>query len=170
MMGTINESAGDAQLPPETFNDVFNMWWPRLENEVEQILSRGRPSSDGVSRTDRELLEELLQISRHNLMRASNSEIEFGAVPTGLVNDLLRNASRLGQIAIERDLPEALEPIDEIFHVVEYLARMSPDNHKVPGIADDVRQQMAENLRVRRPIPGRNVLARTLSESGGKNY
>ena len=40
---------------------VFDIWWPKLEEKVTQELSKTeKPVLNSVSRTDRELLEELL--------------------------------------------------------------------------------------------------------------
>ncbi len=48
------------------------MWWPKLESKVKKILETNNVSNTSV-RNDRELLEEILAISRLTAKRTSDS-------------------------------------------------------------------------------------------------
>ncbi len=61
---SINAEGGDAKLLDSTFDDVFEMWWPRLEEKVAQILDSESSTDALPHRTDRSILEELLELTR----------------------------------------------------------------------------------------------------------
>ncbi len=72
---TINNSAGDARLDPAVLETVFEMWWPKLDEQVTEIL---RSHDNGVKedkRSDRDMLEELLELMRLNTSRPSRSRV-----------------------------------------------------------------------------------------------
>lgn len=75
LISTINNVAGDAKLETSVLDSVFTMWWPRLQEQVSQLLS-SRASDDAVdTRSDRDMLEEVLALARmrtSRLSRASN--------------------------------------------------------------------------------------------------
>ena len=63
LMNIINERMDAGKLQMKTLDAVFQKWWPDLEREVEEILSEV-PTSDEPIRSDRDLLEEILNHSR----------------------------------------------------------------------------------------------------------
>lgn len=63
---TINNTAGDAKLEPGVLDDVFDMWWPRLEERVKQVIGSHDKKSEKDRRTDRDILEEILELARLN--------------------------------------------------------------------------------------------------------
>ena len=66
LIGTLNNLAGDSRLADGVLTNVFNMWWPQLEERVKKIYAafENQPAQPGSERTDRELLEEVLQLTR----------------------------------------------------------------------------------------------------------
>lgn len=85
LMKTVNESGGDSALSSETFNGVFEMWWPRLEGNISQILQESSGEEPETQRTDRDILEEILLISRQRIRDSSRA----GFIPEKLILDLL---------------------------------------------------------------------------------
>lgn len=65
VMKTVNSQLGDLSLEPNVMDSVFDKWWPDLEEKVNAVLTQAAPpqSTKGL-RSDRELLEEVLKISR----------------------------------------------------------------------------------------------------------
>jgi len=66
LMSTINNAAGDQRLTDGVFNDVFQMWWPKLADRVKSILD-GHEVVKVVTpslRTERDLIEEILSLTR----------------------------------------------------------------------------------------------------------
>lgn len=101
LITTINAAAGDARLEPAVLESVFEMWWPKLQQEVASILQSHKKDGDVERRSERDILEEVLELTRLNAMRSSKT-------------------TRFG----ERALTELLEVLDELTFVI---ARRGPD-------------------------------------------
>jgi hypothetical protein len=68
LMHTINKKIKDQNenfLPEKDLDKIFNVFWPILEGELNNIKKVSSEASK-QTRTDRELLEEILQIVRSN--------------------------------------------------------------------------------------------------------
>lgn len=59
----INGELGDQALAPDVLASVFDMWWPQLQERVAEVLAT-QDSAPPVSRSEREILEELLELMR----------------------------------------------------------------------------------------------------------
>jgi hypothetical protein len=62
----INTELADAALAPDVLDSVFEMWWPKLDEQVSQRLRETAHSDETAKRPDRELLEEILVLARRN--------------------------------------------------------------------------------------------------------
>ena len=69
---SINNSLSEQNLDEKVLDEVFEMWWPKLESKVAKILETNKVSNTAV-RNDRELLEEILAITRLTAKRTSES-------------------------------------------------------------------------------------------------
>lgn len=79
LMTVINAQLDEHKLPQKTLDIVFEKWWPDLEVKINEILvDLGQPEQP--IRSDRELLEEILQLNRSNLSRGGPSSISNRAV------------------------------------------------------------------------------------------
>lgn len=63
LLGVINGQIGDNKLPQKTLDTVFEKWWPDLKDKIDRILAHAAEPEQPI-RPDRELLEEILQLSR----------------------------------------------------------------------------------------------------------
>ncbi|MDZ4063138.1 MAG: TIR domain-containing protein [Coriobacteriia bacterium] len=66
LVATINSTAGEAKLEPSVLDSVFEMWWPKLERDVAAILKSHDEVGAGELRSDRDILEEVLELARVN--------------------------------------------------------------------------------------------------------
>jgi GTPase SAR1 family protein len=67
LIKTINTELGDSKLPDATLIDVFNMWWPKLEDDISKIIKDHEKKEKEVSselRSERDILEEVLGLVR----------------------------------------------------------------------------------------------------------
>lgn len=94
VMKTVNSQLGDLALEANVLDSVFEKWWPELEEKVSLILSQVAPMNPKGIRTDRELLEEVLKISRTLAVREREQSRERP--------DLYRSSSRLAVEVAER--------------------------------------------------------------------
>lgn len=92
---TINAAAGDSRLETPVLDTVFDMWWPKLEAQAAEILKSHEKGGRKEKRSDRDILEEVLELSRLSSARSSRS-------------------SRVAPPA----LMELLEGLDELTHVL----------------------------------------------------
>lgn len=54
----------DAALPPDVLDGVFEMWWPNLESQVGEALEHEAGDEAEARRSERDLLEEVLALTR----------------------------------------------------------------------------------------------------------
>lgn len=64
LIESINKEGGDSKLDSKILDKVFDMWWDRLENSVNRIMEGNSDSEEAPARPDRELLEEILELTR----------------------------------------------------------------------------------------------------------
>lgn len=69
LIESINKEGGDAKLDSKILDDVFEMWWGKLEETVNIILSGYKEQDTSPTRSEREILEEILELTR---MKASS--------------------------------------------------------------------------------------------------
>lgn len=60
----INSELGEAALQTNVFDKVFDMWWPTLSSQVEAALAKPEAGKGKDRRTDRDMLEEILMLTR----------------------------------------------------------------------------------------------------------
>jgi lambda repressor-like predicted transcriptional regulator len=90
LVTSINAAAGEANLETSVLNDVFEMWWPRLEKQVSEILNSHKENPKEARRSDRDILEEIVNLTRINASRVSRPEISERAI-----TDLMENLGEL---------------------------------------------------------------------------
>jgi hypothetical protein len=90
LMASINTMAGEANLDVPTLDSVFEMWWPSLEKKIAGILDSYKEDPREIRRSDRDILEEVLNLTRMNARRISRPHINERAI-----TDLLQNLDEL---------------------------------------------------------------------------
>ncbi|HEY2912415.1 MAG TPA: toll/interleukin-1 receptor domain-containing protein [Candidatus Angelobacter sp.] len=63
LLKTLNGALGDSALPETHIDEVFDVWWPKLESLLKKLPVE--ESSANPHRPDRELLEEILSLVRN---------------------------------------------------------------------------------------------------------
>lgn len=88
LMDAMNESLGERRLDPSILAKSFAMWWPDLEGKFQEAISKIDESKEPkASRSERDLLEEILQLARSG-------------------QDLLEKNFQLSQTIVRSDLEE----------------------------------------------------------------
>lgn len=75
LMESINSELGDNGLAKDVLDSVFDKWWPELESNVNEIISKKVPNKANNVRTERDLLEEILSLTR--LLNRDNEDLKF---------------------------------------------------------------------------------------------
>ena len=60
----INSEVGENSLDSGVLDNVFDKWWPELEAKIESALETAKTSNKKDLRSDRDLLEEVLTLTR----------------------------------------------------------------------------------------------------------
>lgn len=75
LLQTINEKIGNQALSESRLKRLFLHWWPKLEENVNEAISKHLNSPEIPMRTERDLLEEVLNILR-GIKKGSQPEQE----------------------------------------------------------------------------------------------
>jgi len=70
LFSSINAAAGDSRLDATVLDKVFEMWWPRLESDVSGIIKGSSGTAKKELRSDRDILEEILELARVSSSRS----------------------------------------------------------------------------------------------------
>ena len=98
LVKTVNNAAGDAKLEDPVLDNVFDMWWPKLKEAVDSILAN-RNDDAPANRSERDMLEEILELSR---LSSRNRKHERELHPEVLVDlldgvqEIIRTAAMKG--------------------------------------------------------------------------
>lgn len=118
LISVINNRLGEHKLPQKTLDTVFDKWWPDLEAKINEILSEVEGSDEPI-RSDRDLLEEILLLSRMNTSRSSRPNITHRAI-----QDILRNYIELHneQMTEQGSYQETLDSLKKMHKALSYIA------------------------------------------------
>ena len=81
LVKTLNKASGDFSIAEGRLDKSFDVWYPTLETELNELKNEKIQNSDGTSREtsigEPEILEEILELSRDNqkLLRNPDSKI-----------------------------------------------------------------------------------------------
>ena len=116
----INGELADAALAPHVLDDVFEMWWPKLEKLVAKELEGADASDEQGRRSERDLLEEVLALARR-LASDRERQREF---EHPVWDDLFESVPGLARVARLRSQDDdTTQAIRRFLRPVEYMAR-----------------------------------------------
>ncbi|WP_288841965.1 toll/interleukin-1 receptor domain-containing protein [uncultured Deefgea sp.] len=132
LIKTINSCFGEAKLDDGVLNTVFEMWWPKLNEKISKIMENHKesPHNKQSSRTEREILEEVLELSRLSVSssRRNSRSVSEPKALLHAINSLKTLATTsvemFGESILVQQMEELLEPL-------EYLSRRSDFSSRV---------------------------------------
>lgn len=100
LLKTLNKACGETSIPDERLDKSFDVWYPTLEDGLNQLKSEvahpeGESSEDDPVRSS-EILEEILELSRDNQKLLKN--------PDSKMSDDIRQMTNLLQKISERNV------------------------------------------------------------------
>lgn len=125
----INNELGDASLPLNVLDSVFDKWWPDLERKVAAISAPSSLTKSKGTRTDRDILEEVLSLSRQMTIYQDNKSIrhlsirDIDALVSGLSNLILSFDSK----TLDGFNDSITRMYRAITNILEYAASVYPD-------------------------------------------
>ena len=117
-------------------DEVFDTYWPKLRDSLDAIAKQEHAKKRSAQRTERELLEELLELSRANESRLANltRAREREPLNADLLTKSLAPRKEKDQIKIflsSQDVEKSLDPdtlrywINEIYKFLELRGKSS---------------------------------------------
>ena len=64
LVRTVNQQLESQSLDPKVLDSVFEKWWPDLAQRIEKVMQHTASAKDANVRSEREILEEILALSR----------------------------------------------------------------------------------------------------------
>jgi len=110
LVRSINNSCGEQKLEDAILIEVFDMFWPKLEKEIKQTIAISKDTNPKVIRTERELVEEILTLTRSF---AIHNRVVQNFSPVALVN-LNQSFRELLNAAKGSDQKELLPLIEKL--------------------------------------------------------
>jgi len=85
LMKSINAELSEQSLASEVFETVFEMWWPKLDESIAACLKKHIPAKakHGAIRTEKDMLEEILALTRSISQRNELPKHFFGKSRSG---------------------------------------------------------------------------------------
>lgn len=66
LVESINNSCVETKLDQKSLDETFDMWWPKLEENIKEILTQDKTGTKPMKRAERDILEEILELTRSN--------------------------------------------------------------------------------------------------------
>lgn len=66
LVESINNSCNELKLDQKSLDETFDMWWPKLEGKIKEILAQDKTGTKPIKRAERDILEEILELTRSN--------------------------------------------------------------------------------------------------------
>ena len=66
LIESVNNSCDENKLEQKSLDETFDVWWPMLENRINDILTKDKTTPKPKKRDDRDILEEILELARSN--------------------------------------------------------------------------------------------------------
>jgi hypothetical protein len=116
----MNQELGAAALAGDVVDDVFEMWWPRIDEGVKKILSTVQTPGKQKVRSERDILDEILE-----RVRAAPSLSDRERIHPGSVRDLMDGYRSLIRDAVQfsGDLRgDFLILLEQLWAPIDYIA------------------------------------------------
>jgi hypothetical protein len=140
VLSSINSALSDAKLADAVLDSVFEMWWPKLEEQVTKILKEHKGQGKEPIRTERQILEEILELSR---LTAKNEQDRKTNIHPDATRALLENYLKVySLIDFGSEHQKILNGLQEMMKSVLYFYKVSPP-HKEKDL-NALAKQIAE--------------------------
>lgn len=66
LLESINNTCNETKLEQKCLDETFEMWWPKLEERIKEIINQDKTNPRPKKRSDRDIIEEILELARSN--------------------------------------------------------------------------------------------------------
>ena len=137
----MNGQLGESALVPDVLESVYEMWWPKLEKDANEILAKQGTGKPSAVRSERELIEEVLDLTRVLSVVVTREKATKGLNPAPIVDiigklvDLASQMKATGVFNAQRQiLFELVEPVNSL------IGRLNANEINLKALDDSLRQ------------------------------
>lgn len=115
----MNDELDNTSLASDVLDNVFEMWWPKLQEKIEKAVEKARNDDNTALRTERDLLEEVLTLTRGlsiDRIRSERSSVH----PKAIEELIMFMEDLINQNVFEYN-PEALELFERFYRPIEQI-------------------------------------------------
>ena len=139
LVSVINNKLGENKLPAKVLDSVFEKWWPELKTKIDKILKKlGQDDTEPI-RTERGLLEEILELGRATWR---NTRKPSPSIDPGAIQELLRKYIDLhdNQVAGQGGYQDTLGALRGMKRSIGYLSdRFCGRNHELDELIEKLK-------------------------------
>ncbi|MCB9503184.1 MAG: hypothetical protein H6696_14735 [Deferribacteres bacterium] len=117
LIKTLNNNLGKSVLNETQLETLFETFWPKLETKFKEVSTKTDSSSKDVSRSDRELLNEILTLSRQVVKTFGDQEKEGSVLRESMDN--FQDLAKQMQYRFEEHLDRTMKMHMELREVTE---------------------------------------------------
>lgn len=121
LVKSINNTGGENKLEEAVLDQVFDMWWGKLEIQINEILSTHNGAEQPEHRSERDILEEILELTR---LGARGKSTRYD-LPPDVLMDLAEGLVELERIADSQGSKKVYMAVRRMQKPLEYLLRRS---------------------------------------------
>jgi len=140
LISSINNEAGEVKLESNILSHVFDKWWPDLEKKIQEIQSTGE-EEPSAKRPDRDLLEEVLSISRKLLQ----TRTPRGDLHPKAIEDLVEAYAYIYNAALKAEDHAILEHLQAMKKPIEYLLPRTAQTESIVRFSGYVQEMDFQN-------------------------
>ena len=148
LIRTINAGLADQRLDDAVLNSVFEMWWPKLNEKVTKIIEKhkSKPADKSGIRSDRDLLEEVLELARLNASTSMKTVRRSSSVDPDALHYSLKNILALCERLNEEEVDGFYDLMKEIFAPLKYLAQQTDASKRSDAQLSETIRKIEEAL------------------------
>lgn len=140
LINLLNSKLNEHKLAPKILERSFDMCWPDLESKLTSIINEkdNNEKDEKPIRSDRQILEEILNISRNSMSRAMRSTV---SIPSVVAHDLASGFLSVSDQPKESrgDYQDALDLLKELRKPIRYiLSRNSIKNDDIDSLLSKI--------------------------------
>lgn len=135
----MNAGLGESALDETVLATVFDMWWPKLEESVNEILANPEEEAEDL-RTERDILEEILALSRRSTRQPRTSR---GIHPEA-VAELATSYLQLCDSCHENPLMHKL--LSDMFPCVSHIAMRGGSDRDYLPMVEQAKSLLAKSV------------------------
>lgn len=128
LVSTINEACGDRKLTTSVLTSVFELWWPKLETKIKDIIENLPIKKEQARRSDRDILEEILERSRR-MTRRDTMDSDLLQIHPEAIRDLALGYFKLIDGFVDCSREDAIPLLQELYKPIEYMITRSRDSN-----------------------------------------